>query len=133
MKKVTFIVIGVLCVCLGTIGAFLPILPTTPFLLLAAFLFYRSSQKLHRLLLENRILGKYLSNYFNNIPMPPRQKIGTLSFLWIMLGTTIYLGNLRPWLIVLLFFIGFAVTFHILTIGKLRRKKPVPDKNIDRT
>jgi uncharacterized membrane protein YbaN (DUF454 family) len=90
MKKGLFITIAIICVILGSIGVVTPVLPTTPFLLLAAYLFSRSSPKMHQLLLENRIFGKYLSNYFNNKPIPVKEKIISIFFVWFGLGLTFY-------------------------------------------
>ena len=122
MKKVLFVTFGVISVVLGTIGIVTPVLPTTPFLLLAMYLFSRSSPKMHRLLQENRVFGKYLSNYFNNKPIPIKQKLISILFLWLGLGTTFYFADLQHQLIVLLIFIGIAVSVHIATLGKFRKK-----------
>jgi uncharacterized membrane protein YbaN (DUF454 family)/ubiquinone/menaquinone biosynthesis C-methylase UbiE len=123
MKKWLFITFGVICVILGSIGIVTPVLPTTPFLLLAAFLFARSSPKMHKLLLENRIFGKYLLNYFNNKPIPISQKAVSIFFVWLGLGLTFYFANLRHWFTALLVFIGVAVSVHISMLGKYRLKK----------
>ena len=121
MKKVLFITIAVICVILGAIGIITPVLPTTPFLLLAAYLFAHSSPKMHKLLLENKVFGKYLSNYFNNEPIPIKQKVYSILFLWLGLGLTFYFADLQCWLIVLLIFIGIAVSVHISMLGKYRK------------
>ncbi|WP_403559182.1 YbaN family protein [Cetobacterium somerae] len=63
MRKKLYLILGCLSLVLGAIGVFLPLLPTTPFILLAAFSFERSSEKFYRLLLENRIFGKYIKDY----------------------------------------------------------------------
>ena len=123
MKKGLFITFGVISVVLGAIGIVTPVLPTTPFLLLAMYLFSRSSPKMHRLLQENRVFGKYLSNYFNNKPIPIRQKLISIFFLWLGLGTTFYFADLQRWVITLLIFIGITVSLHIATLGKFRRRK----------
>ena len=123
MKNVLFITIGVICIVVGTIGIFTPILPTTPFLLLATYLFYRSSPKMHKFLIENKLLGKYISDYFNNKPIPIKQKVISIFFVWLGIGSTFYFANLKYWIIILLVFIGIAVSIHILTLGKYRFKK----------
>jgi uncharacterized membrane protein YbaN (DUF454 family) len=120
MKKTVFIIFGVLCVVLGTIGIVTPVLPTTPFLLLATYLFAKSSQKMHALLLKNKVFGKYLSDYFENKPIPLKQKLYSILFLWLGLGCTFYFATLQNWVVVLLIFIGIAVTTHIATLGKFR-------------
>ena len=123
MKKVLFITFAIICVILGAIGIVMPVLPTTPFLLLATYLFARSSPKMHKLLLENKVFGKYLSNYFNNEPIPIRQKVISILFLWLGLGLTFYFANLQCWVIALLIFIGIAVSVHISMLGKYKSKK----------
>ena len=123
MKKVLFITLGAICVILGTIGIVTPVLPTTPFLLLATYLFSRSSSKMHKLLLENKVFGSYLSNYFNNKPIPVRQKVISILFVWLGLGLTFYFANLHPWVVALLIFIGIAVSVHISMLGKYRNLK----------
>lgn len=120
MKKILFATAGVICVILGAIGVVTPVLPTTPFLLLATFLFSRSSPKMNKLLLENKVFGKYLSNYFNNKPIPVREKIFSISFLWTGFGLTFYFANLPPRVIALLVFIGIAISIHISTLGMHR-------------
>jgi uncharacterized membrane protein YbaN (DUF454 family) len=123
MKKSLFISLGAICVVLGAIGIVTPVLPTTPFLLLAAYLFARNSPKMHELLLKNKVFGKYLENYFENKPIPLKEKLISISFLWIGLGCTFYFATLQRWVIVLLIFIGIAVTLHIAMLGKFRMKK----------
>ena len=123
MKKALFITFGIICVVLGAIGIVTPVLPTTPFLLLAAYLFSRSSPKMYKFLQENKIFGKYLSNYFNNKPIPIKQKLISIFFLWFGLGLTFYFADLKLGITILLIFIGIAVSIHISTLGKFRRKK----------
>jgi uncharacterized membrane protein YbaN (DUF454 family) len=120
MKKVIFLTIAVICIILGSIGVVTPVLPTTPFLLLATYLFSRSSPKMHQLLLENRVFGKYLSNYFNNKPIPVKEKVISIFFVWFGLGLTFYFADLQRWIIALLIFIGVAISVHIFMLGKYR-------------
>jgi uncharacterized membrane protein YbaN (DUF454 family) len=123
MKKRILIVIGCVAVVLGSIGIFVPVLPTTPFLLLATFCFSKSSTRLNKALLNNRLFGKFLTNYFENKPIPIRSKIISIAFLWLGLGITFYFATLSTWLIMLLIIIGVAVTFHISMLGKWKHKK----------
>lgn len=118
MKKRIYISLGVLCVCLGALGVALPLLPTTPFLLLATFLFSRSSEKLNKMLLENKVFGKYLYNYFNNIPIPLKDKLVSIAFLWAGLGASFYFANFSKKVLVILLIVGVSVTIHIATIGR---------------
>lgn len=66
MKKVVFLLLGHLCLALGIIGAFLPVLPTTPFLLLAAFLYSKSSDRLHNWMIHHKYLGPPLQDWQQN-------------------------------------------------------------------
>ncbi len=113
---------GSLSVALGLLGVFVPVLPTTPFLLLAAACFLRSSARLHRWLTTNRLFGEYLRRYQAGEGVPLRSKVVALSLLWLSLGTSILFavpGRLW-WVRVLLGLIGAGVTWHILRL-KTRR------------
>jgi uncharacterized membrane protein YbaN (DUF454 family) len=86
MQKILLITAGMISLFLGVLGIFVPGLPTTPFMLLTATLFIRSSPRLHRWLLQNRYLGKYVLNYQRRKGMTRRQKIYALSLMWIMIA-----------------------------------------------
>ncbi|MPM61679.1 Inner membrane protein YbaN [bioreactor metagenome] len=123
MKKILLTSLGIICVALGFIGAFLPVLPTTPFLLVASFCFIRSSPKLHKFLLTNPILGEYLTNYFENKALPLSSKIKSISVLWTGLIATIIFTNISKILIAILIIIGICVTVHLATLGKQKKNK----------
>ena len=108
------LIAGTLCVGLGIIGIFLPIVPTTPFLLLAAACYARSSQKFYTWLITNRVFGSYLKNYREGKGIPLRVKVGTLSLLWITIGFSVIFIIHILWIQFVLFFIAIAVTLHIL-------------------
>ena len=123
MKKYLYISLGITCVILGGIGVVTPVLPTTPFLLLAVYLFSKSSPHLQNSLLKNKVFGKYLSNYFNNVPFPLKDKIISIAFLWAGLGATYYFVDLSKFMIGVLIIIGIAISIHISTIGKWRKTR----------
>ena len=81
-KKFLFIVIGTISLGLGCIGIILPILPTTPFLLLSVACYYKSSERMHSWLLNNKLFGSYIRNYKEGNGIPLKTKILTLVFLW---------------------------------------------------
>jgi uncharacterized membrane protein YbaN (DUF454 family) len=111
--------IGLLSVALGTAGIFLPLLPTTPFLLLAAACFVRSSQRLHTWLMNHRWFGPYIYNYRTYKAIPRKTKILSIALLWITISySAIWVV---PLLAVkgLLFFIAVAVTWHLLSLKTL--------------
>jgi uncharacterized protein len=82
LVKVLLNVVGVVCVGLGVLGAVLPLLPATPFLLLASACFVRGSERLNRRLMENKYLGPYITNIKERRGLPLRAKVYTLLLLW---------------------------------------------------
>jgi uncharacterized membrane protein YbaN (DUF454 family) len=107
------IALGSLSVGLGVIGIFIPLMPTTVFLLLAAACYARSSDRFYQRLIENRWLGSYIRNSREGRGMSRRHKGVTLALLWIgMLATIVF--SLEGWgARVLLAAIGLGVTIHV--------------------
>lgn len=92
MKRTIYIVVGLICVGLGALGVILPGLPTTPFLLLASWLFYRSSERLQQWLLASW-LGKYIRSYHRRGGMTATQKagaVGTMAF-FVLLSAFVFI------------------------------------------
>lgn len=110
---------GWILVGLAVLGAILPLLPTTPFLILAATCFYKSSPRFYTWLYANRFFGKYLSDYRERKGVPMQVKIWTLAFTWTSLFVSIWLVHIG-WLRVFLILIGVAVTIHLLVIRTKR-------------
>jgi uncharacterized membrane protein YbaN (DUF454 family) len=120
LKKRLLVMAGLLCLGLGAAGIFLPVLPTTPFLLLAAACFMRSSHRLHEWLLTNRWLGTYIRNYREHKAITKRTKIATLVLLWGTIGYAAF-GAVSSWTFrALLLVIAVAVTAHVLSFRTLR-------------
>jgi uncharacterized membrane protein YbaN (DUF454 family) len=107
---------GFISLILGIIGIVLPILPTTPFLLLSSAAFAKKSKRFHRWLLNNKILGAYIKNYREGKGLPLKIKMITISFLWItVLISFLFLMDLI-WVQVVLIIIATAVSIHIILI-----------------
>jgi len=116
LKKTALLVAGSLSLGLGIIGVFVPLLPTTPFLLLAAACYVRSSPRLYRWLMANRLLGTYIRNYRSGAGVPRRAKIASICFLWLTIGySAAYVVHSAPVRVVLVL-IAIGVTVHIASI-----------------
>jgi uncharacterized membrane protein YbaN (DUF454 family) len=114
VKKWLFIAAGSVCVCIGVAGIFLPLLPTTPFLLLAAVCYAGSSPRFYRWLMNNRWFGRYIKNYREGKGLTLPTKIVSLLSLWITIGLSAII--IMPWLAgkLVLLTIALGVTIHIL-------------------
>ena len=123
-KKRLFIIAGTIALGIGVIGIIIPVLPTTPFLLLAAICYMRGSQRLYNALLGNRFLGTYVRNYLEGRGMPLKMKIWTLSLLWIVIICTALLTTDSLVIRIILAIVLVGVTTHILLIrtGKSNTK-----------
>ena len=115
-KKAILTACGTLCVALGVVGMFLPLLPTTPFLLAAAFCYARSSPRFYQWLTTNRWCGSYIRNYREGRGIARQHKIAALTLLWLTIGITAIFATALCWLRILLVGIATAVTIHILRI-----------------
>jgi uncharacterized protein len=116
------IVAGTFSLALGAIGVFLPILPTTPFLLLSAACYMRSSQRMHKWQLENRWFGEYIRNYKEGRGIPFKTKIVALTFLWagIIYSAFIALDEILIAQVVLLL-IAVGVSIHLIRLPNFKK------------
>lgn len=107
---------GVLSTVLGVVGIFLPLLPTVPFLLLAAACFARSSERLHRWLVEHRHFGPMVRGYMEGSGIPRRAKITAVTLIWITLPPSAFFALSHFWARLLLLAIGMLVTLYLLRL-----------------
>lgn len=122
LKKKIYIFIGILAVGLGIIGAFLPVMPTVPFLLVALFCFERSSKKYHDMILNNKYFGKVLRDYYEGRGLTTSVKIKAILFLTCGIGFSFYkVQHLH--LRIMLTVIWLGVTIHIILLKTKPKKK----------
>jgi uncharacterized membrane protein YbaN (DUF454 family) len=120
MKRRGFVIAGTISLLLGIIGIIIPVLPTTPFLLLAAICYMKGSKRLYNALLNNRFFGTYIRNYLEGKGMPRRMKIWTLALLWLAIFCTAFCVTDSPIVRIILAVVLVAVTVHIFMIKTIR-------------
>ncbi|MCY1270794.1 Inner membrane protein YbaN [compost metagenome] len=114
--RMVLLVIGWLSVALGVIGIFVPVLPTTPFLLLAAACFVRSSRRFYLWLVEHPRLGPWIRDYLEGQGIPLKGKVYALVLMWTSIGLSCFLVPL-PWAR------GFMLTSAVLVSIYILRQK----------
>ncbi|MCW4004133.1 MAG: YbaN family protein [Candidatus Bathyarchaeota archaeon] len=126
VKRTLLIIAGTICLALGVIGIVLPILPTTPFLLLAAACYLRSSERLHKWLLNNRWCGEYIKNYQQGKGVPLKTKIAALTILWVtILYSTFFVVHEILIAQIVLLAVAVGVSVHLIRMPtfKCQREK----------
>ena len=121
LKRTIYYVIGYISITLGIVGLIFPILPTTPFLLLAAASFAKNSEKAYNWLINNRIFGKFIRDHREGKGIPVKVKIYTLFFLWLSIILSILFTSIL-WVQILLIIIASAVSIHVIMIKPKSRK-----------
>ncbi|WP_432204622.1 YbaN family protein [Cetobacterium somerae] len=120
MKKNFFMVLGFLFLFLGILGAILPIVPTVPFLLVAAYFFEKGSERIYNWLITNPYFGEHLKNYRVHKGMTKRNKVITIisSIFGISLGMYFMPFSIGK---AILFFILIGVIIHIIKIETIKK------------
>lgn len=112
IKRITVLAAS-FCVGLGILGIFLPLLPTTPFLLLAIFLYMRSSREGVKRILRNRYLAPYVHSYFSKEGLPDKVLFRILILMWGSMLCCILFATRIIYIRILLFVIAICVTIHL--------------------
>ncbi len=119
-QRYLFLVAGTISLGLGILGIPLPLLPTTPFLLLSAYCYARSSRRFYYWLINHKHLGKHIHNYWEHRGIAPRVKFGAIAFLWISMALTAIFAMDSIWMRLVLLVVAIAVTIHIAAIKTIR-------------
>jgi uncharacterized membrane protein YbaN (DUF454 family) len=130
LVRTLWFIAGTICLVLGAIGIVVILLPTTPFLLAAAACYYKSSERMHKWLLNNKWFGEYIRNYTEGKGLTKKTKITALALLWATIGfsTVFMLNRLLPTQLVLpiqmiIIAVAIAVSLHILRLPTFRKPK----------
>ena len=114
------VTLGMVSLVTGVVGIFLPLIPTTGPLLLAAVCFDRSSPRFHSWLMNNRYLGGYIRNYREGRGLPMMQKVCTIGLLWTTISISILFAVNAWWGRALLAAVAIGVTWHVATLPTYR-------------
>lgn len=128
LTRCVLIACGSMAVALGVIGIFVPLMPTTVFLLLAAACYARSSERFYQRLVTSRWLGGYIRNSREGCGMARREKTVTLVVLWVGIGASMAFSVDARWLRLLLALVAVAVTVHVV---RIKVAVPVADRATD--
>lgn len=112
IKRYLLIIAGIISLILGVLGAFLPLLPTVPLILLAGFCFARSSPRLHQWLLDHRTFGLIIRNFEAGKGVPRKVKVRAIALIWLSMGISCWVVG-RPELCIMLAVIGLAVSTYL--------------------
>jgi uncharacterized membrane protein YbaN (DUF454 family) len=120
--KLLYAILGSVSLCLGVVGIFLPLLPTTPFLLLAAALYFRSSPRLYQWLINQKYLGPYICNFREYKAIPLQAKIISISLIWITMLYCIFFLIPYIWVKIIFLLIASGTTYYILSFKTLKKE-----------
>ena len=112
---------GTIFVGLGIVGIFVPVLPTTPFLLLAAACYARSSKRFYHWLLYNRWFGNYIRNYRQKRGIALKVKVLTITLLWVTIGVSAIFAVQSLAVRIILVLIAIGVSIHVLSLKTLKQ------------
>ncbi|MEG1311504.1 MAG: YbaN family protein [Romboutsia sp.] len=119
IKKILYVIVGIIAFLLGAIGVLLPVLPTTPFLLLASYCFIRGSDKFDRWFKNSKIYKKHLESFVTSRAMSLKQKISILLFADVMIAFPLIILDsihMKIFLVILVIFKYYYFAFRIKTI-----------------
>jgi uncharacterized membrane protein YbaN (DUF454 family) len=120
-KRGLFVVAGTIFLGLGSLGIFLPILPTTPFLLLSAACYYKGSKRMHNWMMNNKWFGKYVRNYMEGKGISFQTKLFTIGFLWATIVVSVFFFVDILVVQIVLFMIAIVVSIHIITLPTFKK------------
>jgi uncharacterized protein len=117
--KALLIILGTLSITLGVIGIVVPLLPTTPLILLGAACYVKASDELYQKLIRNKWLGKYIKDFREKNGITLKNKVLSLSIMWISISGTILMFEIKFWLGAVLIIIAVTVSAYILSFDTI--------------
>jgi len=127
LRRILYVLFGLFFVGLGVLGAVLPVLPTTPFLLLASYFFVRTSQRLNNWLLRSRLFGGFIRDWQKHRAVRPKVKVVALTIMPVVVFTSAYFGNLPWYLVVMLIALASIGAYVVLRLPTIREPQPAAE------
>lgn len=126
MKKAAFVVLGTISLATGIVGAFVPVLPTTPFVLLAIFLYVRSSQRMYEWVLRSRFAGKHVHSIMQGHGIPLSVKVFSIATSFVMIGYVSVFVTENFFVRMLLGLLFLVQIYFMVRIKTLKTSDPHP-------
>lgn len=121
--RVFLIISGFLSLFIAILGIFLPLVPTTPLVLLAAYLFSKSSDRFYSWITNNKYFGKYIKNYQDGKGISRKTKITAITSMWSVLIISAIWATEVLFVRIILAIVGIGVTIHLLRMPTYERDK----------
>jgi uncharacterized membrane protein YbaN (DUF454 family) len=118
-KQAVYLIIGTLALVLGAIGLFLPVLPTTPFVILAAACYLRSSKRMHAWILQSRLFGETIENFQAGRGLKRDTKIRALGLMWATISISAFFFVDQLIFRGAMFLVAAGVTVYLLRLPTL--------------
>jgi hypothetical protein len=122
LKKGIYLFVGAISLAAGVIGIFLPVLPTTPFILLSAWCFFRSSSKIYEWVISNERFGPTIENYQQGRGITKSTKIKAVVMMWLTISASVYFYIKNMYLMAFLYIIAISVTVYLYKLPTLQSK-----------
>ncbi len=113
VKKYIYLIVGSLALVAGIIGVFLPILPTTPFVLLSAWCFFRSSDKLYKWVINNETFGPTIMNYQQGKGITQKTRIRAIVMMWATISVSAYFFVSNLYVIGIMYLVAISVSVYL--------------------
>jgi len=120
--KIAYVILGSLSLVLGTLGIIVPLLPTTPFYLLTAWLYMRGSERMYRMVMSNKYFSAIVRDFQEDKSISLRTKIFIVSMLWGSILLSAFLAVSSWWIRFLLLIVAIGVTIHVLSFRTKKKK-----------
>ena len=122
LKKAIYLIVGSISLAAGLVGVFLPVIPTTPFILLSAGCFLRSSERLFQWVVSNETLGPTIQNYHEGKGITKNTKIRAIVMMWLTISLSVYFFITNTYLIALLYVIAIGVSVYLFKLPTVKEQ-----------